>query len=282
MPVQPLRRVSTDPGGAAPGRGTPPSASAPSTEGATTPFAMPDAVGPGDGVWPASGVADVESPSAMGGWEAADVVTPWAPQTSWGSLQEFGPPAAAGLATLQRTARGMPASAPLQVQRAQAEPAQLWTPATAPAGQITAPGETSWPAPAGTDGQLGLARPAAAPTTDMTALQREAVAGTSVAPVVAQPAPVIAQPAPVVAQPVPEVQRQEASAPAAPAPAPTSQPPTATVSSESANAASGGTTPQTEEELDVLAGRLYDHIALRLRRELRMDRERTGLLTDLT
>jgi hypothetical protein len=284
MPVQPLRRVSTDPGGAAPGRGTPPSASAPSTEDATTPFAMPDAAAPGDGARPASGVADVESPSAMGGWEAADVVTPWAPETPWGSLQELGAPAAAGLATLQRTARGMPASAPLQVQRAHAEPARLPTPATAPAGQVTAPGEMSWPAPAGTNGQLDLARPVAAPPVDMTALQREPAAGASVAqpvaPVVAQPVtPAVAQPAPVVAQPVPEVQRQEAPASDA---APASQPPTATVSSESASAASGGTTPQTEEELDVLAGRLYDHIALRLRRELRMDRERTGLLTDLT
>lgn len=107
-----------------------------------------------------------------------------------------------------------------------------------------------------------------------TAVQRDAAAGMPVT----QPAPVVAQPAPpVVAQFVPEVQRQEE-----PAAAPASEPPSATtITSESTTTAAGGTTPQTEEELDVLAGRLYDHIAGRLRRELRMDRERTGLLTDL-
>jgi hypothetical protein len=228
-------------------------------------------------------VPDVSSPSAASGWEGAAVaVTPWTPDTSGGSLQEAGAPAGTGLATLQRTAEGMPASMPQTVQRleatalqrvqgTQAQPAQRWSAATGPAGQIMAPGETSWLAPAGADGELDLAKPSAAPATATAALQRDAAAGISDV----QPA---AQPAPVVAQPVPEVQRQEAPASdAAPA-----SPPTATVGSESANAASGGTTPQTEEELDVLAGRLYDHIATRLRRELRMDRERTGLLTDLS
>jgi hypothetical protein len=176
----------------------------------------------------------------------------------------------------------MPASVPQAVQRlraavspqgqaTQAEPAQLWSPTNGTA------------APAGLDGVLELAMPTAAPATATAELQRDAADDTSVAPseapVIAQPAPVVAQPAPVVAQPVPEVQRQEAAAPAAAA----SEPPTATVSSGADSTAAGaGTTPQTEEELDVLAGRLYDHIALRLRRELRMDRERTGLLTDLT
>ena len=37
----------------------------------------------------------------------------------------------------------------------------------------------------------------------------------------------------------------------------------------------------TEEQLDVLAGRLYSRISARLRRELRIDRERAGLLSDL-
>jgi hypothetical protein len=144
-----------------------------------------------------------------------------------------------------------------------------------------APGETSCLAPACAPGELDLAKPVAGPGTAATALQRDAATGTPVAQSasdIAQPAPAVAQPAPVVAQFVPEVQRQEDTASAAPA----SQPPTATVTSESTNTAAGGATPQTEEELDVLAGRLYDHIANRLRRELRMDRERTGLLTDLT
>lgn len=103
-------------------------------------------------------------------------------------------------------------------------------------------------------------------TATTAALQREIAAGVPIAQPVAQPAP------------APEVQRQEA-----PAPAPAAAPPaSATVPSESTNATAGGASPQTEEELDVLAGRLYDHIAGRLRRELRMDRERTGLLTDLS
>jgi hypothetical protein len=269
---------------------------------------MPAAAAPGDVLRAVSGMADVEDsagPSAStptsSSWEGtADVVTPWTPEAAAGSLQETGAAMATGLATLQRAAdrtpesirrmpdsiHGLPASTPPTVQRTrapqrgqgtQAVPARLWSPATGPTGQLTAAGETSWPAPAATDGELDLVRPVAVPTADATQVQREAAQSMSAA----QPI------APVIAQPVPEVQRQEApapaaSAPAAPASAPASQPPTATVSSESANAASGGATPQTEEELDVLAGRLYDHIAVRLRRELRMDRERTGLLTDLS
>jgi hypothetical protein len=84
-------------------------------------------------------------------------------------------------------------------------------------------------------------------------------------------------PEPAAAPPA-EVQRQESPAPpAAAAPAP----PTATIAAGPADAPDGRGGQQTEEELDVLAGRLYDHIAGRLRHELRMDRERTGLLNDL-
>jgi hypothetical protein len=38
--------------------------------------------------------------------------------------------------------------------------------------------------------------------------------------------------------------------------------------------------PQEPEELDELAGRLYDRLRSRLRQELLLDRERAGLLTD--
>ena len=36
-----------------------------------------------------------------------------------------------------------------------------------------------------------------------------------------------------------------------------------------------------DDELDALAARLYDRIRLRLRSELRVDRERAGRITDL-
>lgn len=85
-----------------------------------------------------------------------------------------------------------------------------------------------------------------------------AVAGPDAAPPVVQRAP---EPAEVAETP------PSAAAPVAAVPA-------------GATAAAGGM-PRSEEDLDVLAGRLYDHIAGRLRRELRVDRERTGLLTDL-
>jgi hypothetical protein len=52
-----------------------------------------------------------------------------------------------------------------------------------------------------------------------------------------------------------------------------------TTQSERAEAASpGGQPPQ---DLDELAGRLYERIRHRLKAELRLDRERAGLLTDL-
>jgi hypothetical protein len=38
---------------------------------------------------------------------------------------------------------------------------------------------------------------------------------------------------------------------------------------------------QGEADLEDLARRLYDHISVRLRRELLLDRERSGLLTDM-
>jgi hypothetical protein len=43
-------------------------------------------------------------------------------------------------------------------------------------------------------------------------------------------------------------------------------------------AAAGGALPAGD--LDALAGRLYDKIRYRLKAELRLDRERAGLITD--
>lgn len=74
--------------------------------------------------------------------------------------------------------------------------------------------------------------------------------------------------------PAPVVQR-------APEPVAVAEPPPPAVAVAAGVAAASGGPPQSEEDLDVLAGRLYEHIAGRLRHELRVDRERTGLLTDL-
>jgi hypothetical protein len=92
------------------------------------------------------------------------------------------------------------------------------------------------------------------------------------------PAPVApAPPVPAVTAP-PVVQRAPEPAEVAGTPPSTAEPVAAVTAGA---AAAGGSMPRSEEDLDVLAGRLYDHIAGRLRRELRVDRERTGLLTDL-
>ena len=108
--------------------------------------------------------------------------------------------------------------------------------------------------------------------------------GTAAPPVpmrtVAAPARAPAAPAPPVTADAapPVVQRAPAPAEVAETP-PSTAAPVAAVTAGAA--AAGGSMPRSEEDLDVLAGRLYDHIAGRLRRELRVDRERTGLLTDL-
>ena len=44
----------------------------------------------------------------------------------------------------------------------------------------------------------------------------------------------------------------------------------------------GGGVPTGDKELDELARRLYDRLRSRLRQELLVDRERSGLLSDLT
>jgi hypothetical protein len=94
---------------------------------------------------------------------------------------------------------------------------------------------------------------------------------------IAAPAPVAPAP-PVSAVAVPPVQRAPEPVEVAGTPPSTAEPVAAVTAGA---AAAGGSMPRSEEDLDVLAGRLYDHIAGRLRRELRVDRERTGLLTDL-
>jgi hypothetical protein len=48
---------------------------------------------------------------------------------------------------------------------------------------------------------------------------------------------------------------------------------------------SGGAAPAAGgagQDLDALAGKLYDRIRVRLKQELRLDRERSGYLTDLS
>lgn len=96
------------------------------------------------------------------------------------------------------------------------------------------------------------------------------------------PAPVapVAAPEPVVQRAVEPATVAEAPPPAA-APVAETPPPAAAPVAAAGAAAASGSPPQSEEDLDVLAGRLYEHIAGRLRHELRVDRERTGLLTDL-
>jgi hypothetical protein len=95
-------------------------------------------------------------------------------------------------------------------------------------------------------------------------------------------------PAPAPSPPLPEtVQRQDASGPAdAPGPSPGSEPPVAATSAPSAPAtatasAAGHAPAPAIPPLDELARQLFGPLSARLKAELRLDRERAGLLTDL-
>lgn len=74
----------------------------------------------------------------------------------------------------------------------------------------------------------------------------------------------------------PPIQRQAAS-PTAEAPAASPEPAAATTPAAATPPAAGG----KPAELDELAKKLYERIRTRLKAELRLDRERAGLLTDL-
>jgi len=97
-------------------------------------------------------------------------------------------------------------------------------------------------------------------------------------------------PAPAPSPSLPEtVQRQDASEPAdAPGPSPGSEPPVAATPSSSAPAPATATAPAAGQAqapasppLDELARQLFGPLSARLKAELRLDRERAGLLTDL-
>jgi hypothetical protein len=99
-------------------------------------------------------------------------------------------------------------------------------------------------------------------------------------------------PAPILVQTLPggwanpaAVQRDDtAAAPAAPAPlspAPSAPPPAAGPSSASGAGPSGGS-QGGDADLDDLSRKIYERIAARMRAELYLDRERAGLLTDLS
>jgi hypothetical protein len=292
--VQPLRRVVAGAPASvappAPGSVISPASVAPAAHGstATPPASGPSALMPGppvdDGFGPMTAITDVGAgPSATAPRTAlaelgsvAEAVALHAPAVSWGtSGTAIGTPQAvqtlaAGAPTLAapsalRPAGGTAASGPSAVQRASAQPQG------SAAGQPVAP-FTSWPAPADGGGHLDLAVP---PVPASFAATAGPVGGSALTTAVQRDLTVHA-PAAEPATPPAQVQREEAP-PMTAAPAP----PTATAVPDPADAPAGRGGPQTEEELDVLAGRLYDHIAGRLRHELRMDRERTGLLNDL-
>ena len=95
-------------------------------------------------------------------------------------------------------------------------------------------------------------------------------------------------PAPAPSLPLPEtVQRQDASGPpGAPGPSPGSEPPAAAALSPSVQAtatapAVGHAPAPASPPLDELARQLFGPLSARLKAELRLDRERAGLLTDL-
>jgi hypothetical protein len=95
-------------------------------------------------------------------------------------------------------------------------------------------------------------------------------------------------PAPAPSPPFPEtVQRQGASGPPdAPGPSPGREPPVAVTPAPSAPAtatapAAGHTPAPASPPLDELARQLFGPLSARLKAELRLDRERAGLLTDL-
>jgi hypothetical protein len=81
----------------------------------------------------------------------------------------------------------------------------------------------------------------------------------------------------------PAVQRTFTTEPAASAAATPGPPATAAPGADTnKNPAAGGTADgRTNLELDTLAAHLYERIAARLRTELRLDRERAGVLTDI-
>ncbi len=92
-------------------------------------------------------------------------------------------------------------------------------------------------------------------------------------------------PAPSPPLPPETVQRQDASGPAdAPGPSPATAPPAATAPSGAATvttAAAGHARHPASPPLDELARQLFGPLSARLKAELRLDRERAGLLTDL-
>jgi hypothetical protein len=96
-------------------------------------------------------------------------------------------------------------------------------------------------------------------------------------------------PAPAPSSPLPPetVQRQDASGSAdAPGPSPGSEPPAATAPAPSGPgpatpSAAGHAPAPASPPLDELARQLFGPLSARLKAELRLDRERAGLLTDL-
>jgi hypothetical protein len=78
------------------------------------------------------------------------------------------------------------------------------------------------------------------------------------------------------------LQRQAGDEAAAAPPAPAAPPPAPAAAPAAPAAAGGAPGGQTNEQLEELAKHLYDKIRERLKIELRLDRERSGRLTDMS